>query len=148
MQIECEYFIFKAEMKLFCNCHSVWNELICQETVKRYISLSVYMCTCCAARSSCKGCESDRPIVRDETACELAPSSHIHPGANESNCAPSLSLHQADQYRQRHLSCRKEKQFRLLLLGSCCCWDTGEHLYTSTLLSVPVPLAIGFCPKS
>lgn len=40
MQIECEYFIFEEQMRLVCNCHSVWNELICHETVKRCILLS------------------------------------------------------------------------------------------------------------
>lgn len=43
MQIECKYFIFEEEMKLFCLSHSVWNKLICQETVKLCISLSVYV---------------------------------------------------------------------------------------------------------
>lgn len=107
------------------------------------------MCTCCAARSNCRGCESDQPILQGETACEQAPSSHRHPGANVSNCAPSSRHRQADRYRQRRLSCRGRKIalfvfFIFLFLGSCCWWDTGEHLYTSTLLSVPVPLNIGF----
>lgn len=76
------------------------------------------MCTCCVARSSCRGCESDRPIFQGETACEPAPSSHTRPGANESNYAPSLNLHQAARYRQIHPSCgeRKTVFFFLLLL--------------------------------
>lgn len=48
MQIECEYF-FLGEMKLFCNCHSVWNELICQETVRRCISLPVHVHLLCGS---------------------------------------------------------------------------------------------------
>lgn len=49
MQIECEYLIFEEETKRFCNCHSVWNELICQETVKRCVSLSVFVHLLCGS---------------------------------------------------------------------------------------------------
>lgn len=97
---------------------------------------SLCICTCCVARSSCRGCESDRPIFQGETACERAPSSHTHPGANESNYAPSLNLHQAARYRQIHPSCWERKTgcfFFLLLLMT--------HRNTPTHLSVPAPKA-------
>lgn len=72
--------------------------------------LYVCVCTCCVAHSSCRCCGFDGPTLQGETASELAPSSHTHPGANERNYAPSLGLRQAAQCRQTHPSCRKKKK--------------------------------------
>lgn len=101
------------------------------------------MCTCCVARSSCRGRGSDRPIFQGETACEQAPSSHTHPGANESNYAPSLNLHQAARYRQRHPSCGERKTGFFFPPAAD---DTQEHPHTPTHLSVPA-CTKGFAPR-
>lgn len=67
----------------------------------------LHVCTCCVARSSCRGCECDGPTLQGENASELALCSHMYPGAKGRNHAPSLGLHQANQCRQTHPSCRK-----------------------------------------
>lgn len=109
----------------------------------------LYVCvsTCRVVRSSCRCCEFYGPTLRGESASELAPGSHTHPGANERNYAPSLGPHQEAQCRQTHPSCRKTSRERLAhilnyyptrLSSHQLAADDGTHRNINTY-TVPTP---------